>query len=236
MVVWRAGAADTGTDPGVGREVNGSQRWLPWAHYIAAVGVGQLAVVVYLAGYMVRREDEVRYQWQGFLPMTVLFATTLLLLIGQDFGATVIVAATAFGMLFLPASRWAISWCGAGARRAAGAGCVQPYRVALAATPILGDPYNTGFQLPSPDRLRPRRVAGRWPRHSVQGCSTEAHRLVFFDLGGETGFVSALTVIAYLPLIGGFCDGPQGAAGGNPFGAYICYGVAWCSPTVCEYG
>ena len=59
-------------------------------------------MVVYLAGYMVRREHEVRNQWQGFLkPMAVLFATTLLLMIEPDFGATVIVAGTAFGMLFL---------------------------------------------------------------------------------------------------------------------------------------
>ena len=62
--------------PGVGREVNGSQRWL-------AVGpltlqpseFTKLAMVVYLAGYMVRREHQVRHEWQGFLkPMAVLFA------------------------------------------------------------------------------------------------------------------------------------------------------------------
>ncbi len=89
--------------PGVGREVNGSQRWLPIGPFtLQPSEFAKLAVVVYLAGYMVRREYEMRNQWQGFLkPMTLLFAMTLLLMIEPDFGATVIVSAAAFGMLFL---------------------------------------------------------------------------------------------------------------------------------------
>jgi cell division protein FtsW len=67
--------------PGVGHEVNGSQRWLPLGPFtLQPSEFAKLAVVVYLAGYMVRREHEMRHQWQGFLkPMAVLFATTLLL-------------------------------------------------------------------------------------------------------------------------------------------------------------
>ncbi|MEZ5502633.1 MAG: FtsW/RodA/SpoVE family cell cycle protein [Halioglobus sp.] len=93
--------------PGIGREVNGSQRWLPLGPFtLQPSEFAKLAVVVYLAGYMVRREHEVRHQWQGFLkPMAVLFAATLLLMVEPDFGATVIVAATAFGMLFLAGVR-----------------------------------------------------------------------------------------------------------------------------------
>ena len=89
--------------PGIGREVNGSQRWLPLGPFtLQPSEFAKLAMVVYLAGYMVRREHEVRHQWQGFLkPMAVLFAATLLLMIEPDFGATVIVAASVFGMLFL---------------------------------------------------------------------------------------------------------------------------------------
>ena len=89
--------------PGVGREVNGSQRWLPLGPFtLQPSEFAKLAMIIYLAGYMVRREHEVRHQWQGFLkPMAVLFAATLLLMIEPDFGATVIVAGSAFGMLFL---------------------------------------------------------------------------------------------------------------------------------------
>ena len=89
--------------PGIGREVNGSQRWLPLGPFtLQPSEFAKLAMVVYLAGYMVRREHEVRHHWQGFLkPMAVLFAATLLLMIEPDFGATVIVVASAFGMLFL---------------------------------------------------------------------------------------------------------------------------------------
>ena len=65
--------------PGIGREVNGSQRWLPIGPFtLQPSEFAKLAMVVYLAGYMVRREHEVRHHWQGFLkPMLVLFATTL---------------------------------------------------------------------------------------------------------------------------------------------------------------
>ena len=65
--------------PGVGREVNGSQRWLPLGPFtLQPSEFAKLAMVIYLAGYMVRREHEVRNHWQGFLkPMAVLFAATL---------------------------------------------------------------------------------------------------------------------------------------------------------------
>ena len=68
--------------PGVGRVVNGAQRWLPLGPFtLQPSEFAKLAVVVYLAGYMVRREHEVRNQWQGFLkPIAVLGATALLLL------------------------------------------------------------------------------------------------------------------------------------------------------------
>ena len=89
--------------PGVGKEVNGSQRWLPLGGFtLQPSEFAKVALVIYLAGYLVRKEQEVRREWRGFLkPMAVLFALTLLLMIEPDFGATVIVVGTAFGMLFL---------------------------------------------------------------------------------------------------------------------------------------
>jgi len=224
--------------PGVGREVNGSQRWLPLGPFtLQPSEFAKFAVVVYLAGYMVRREHEVRYQWQGFLkPMAVLFAATLLLMIEPDFGATVIVAATAFGMLFLAGVK--VGHFMVVVLGALGAMLVlvvsEPYRVKrlTAYTDPWADPYNTGFQLTQSLIAFGR---GEWLGvglgNSVQKLFylPEAHTdFVFSIWAEETGFVGALAVILlFAALIGRILwTGRRAILAGNAFGAYICYGIA----------
>jgi len=224
--------------PGVGREVNGSQRWLPLGPFtLQPSEFAKMAMVIYLAGYTVRREHEVRNHWQGFLkPMAVLFATTLLLMIEPDFGATVIVVGTAFGMLFLAGVKlghFLLVLLGA-----LGALLVlvlsAPYRVKrlTAYTDPWADPYDTGFQLTQSLIAFGR---GEWLGvglgNSVQKLFylPEAHTdFVFSIWAEETGFVGAMTVIAlYAALIGRVLwVGRQAILARNPFGAYICYGVA----------
>ena len=224
--------------PGIGREVNGSQRWLPLGPFtLQPSEFDKMAMVVYLAGYMVRREHEVRHQWQGFLkPMAVLFATTLLLMIEPDFGATVIVVATVFGMLFMAGVKlghFMLVLAGA-----LGAMLVlvvsEPYRVKrlTAYTDPWADPYDTGFQLTQSLIAFGR---GEWfgvgLGNSVQKLFylPEAHTdFVFSIWAEETGFVGAVAVIAlFAALIGRiFWVGRQAIAARNPFGAYVCYGVA----------
>lgn len=224
--------------PGVGKEVNGSQRWLPLGPFtLQPSEFAKLAVVVYLAGYMVRREHEVRHQWQGFLkPMAVLFATTLLLMIEPDFGATVIVVATSFGMLFLAGVKLGhFLLVLLGALAALGVLLVSaPYRLErLAAyTNPWADPFGNGFQLTQSLIAFGR---GEWLGvglgNSVQKLFylPEAHTdFVFSIWAEETGFVGAVAVIAlYAALIGRILwSGRKALDKGNAFGAYICYGVA----------
>ena len=224
--------------PGVGREVNGSQRWLPLGPFtLQPSEFAKLAMVIYLAGYMVRREHEVRHQWQGFLkPMAVLFATTLLLMIEPDFGATVIVVATAFGMLFLAGVKlgnFMLVLAGA-----LGAMLVlvvsEPYRVKrlTAYTDPWADPFDTGFQLTQSLIAFGR---GEWLGvglgNSVQKLFylPEAHTdFVFSIWAEETGFLGAMAVIAlFAALIARVLwVGRQAVLVENPFGAYVCYGVA----------
>ena len=80
--------------PGVGKEVNGSRRWLGVGPLtLQASEFVKLCVIFYLAGYLVRRRDEVRQSWSGFVkPMALLFAVTLLLMLEPDFGATVVLS------------------------------------------------------------------------------------------------------------------------------------------------
>ncbi len=224
--------------PGIGREVNGSQRWLSLGPFtLQPSEFAKMAMVIYLAGYMVRREHEVRHEWQGFLkPMAVLFAATLLLMIEPDFGATVIVAGSAFGMLFLAGVKlghFLIVLLGA-----LGAMLVlvvsAPYRLKrlTAYTDPWADPFDTGFQLTQSLIAFGR---GEWLGvglgNSVQKLFylPEAHTdFVFSIWAEEMGFVGAVAVITlYVALIARILwVGRSALAVGNPFGAYICYGVA----------
>jgi len=224
--------------PGVGREVNGSQRWLPLGPFtLQPSEFAKLAMVVYLAGYMVRREHEVRNKWQGFLkPMAVLFAATLLLMVEPDFGATVIVAGSAFGMLFLAGVRLGhFMLVLAGALAALLVLLVSaPYRLQrlTAYTDPWADPYNTGFQLTQSLIAFGR---GEWfgvgLGNSVQKLFylPEAHTdFVFSIWAEETGFVGAFAVIAlYVALVGRILwVGRSAQLAAHLFGAYVCYGVA----------
>lgn len=87
----------------IGKEVNGSKRW---------IGVGPLTVqpaelmkffiVTYLAGYLVRRSDELQTQIKGFTkPLLVIGLVVAFLLLQPDFGSSAVIVATALAMLFL---------------------------------------------------------------------------------------------------------------------------------------
>jgi len=224
--------------PGVGREVNGAQRWLHLGSMtLQPSECAKLALLVYLAGYMVRKEHEVRHQWRGFLkPMAVLFAVTLLLMVEPDFGATVITAGMAFGMLFIAGVKlghFLIVLLGALAALLVLV-VSAPYRVnrLTAYTDPWADPFNTGFQLTQSLIAFGR---GEWfgvgLGNSIQKLFylPEAHTdFVFSIWAEETGFVGAMLVIAlYVALVGRIMwTGRRALAVSNPFGAYLCYGVA----------
>jgi len=89
--------------PGIGHEVNGSQRWLNLGIIkIQASEIAKVGAVFYIAGYLVRREDEVKSQWSGFLkPLVILAAMVGLLLAEPDFGAVVVLMGAVMIQLFL---------------------------------------------------------------------------------------------------------------------------------------
>lgn len=61
--------------PGLGREVNGSMRWLNLGFTSIQVSeFVKLATIIYLAGYLVRHNEEVRTNLSGFLrPLILIF-------------------------------------------------------------------------------------------------------------------------------------------------------------------
>jgi cell division protein FtsW len=224
--------------PGVGREVNGSQRWLPLGPLtLQPSEFAKVALIIYLAGYLVRKEHEVRREWRGFLkPMAVLFAVTLLLMVEPDFGATVIAVGTAFGMLFLAGVKlghFLLVLLSSGAAMAVLV-LSAPYRVKrlTAYTDPWADPFDTGFQLTQSLIAFGR---GEWfgvgLGNSVQKLFylPEAHTdFVFSIWAEETGFMGALLVIGlYTALIGRVLwVGRRVGLAGNMFAAHLCYGTA----------
>ena len=89
--------------PGIGREVNGARRWLNLGvANMQPSELMKLAVVLYAADYTVRKHAVLKNFQRGLLPMLgVMLVVAWLLLREPDFGALVVVAVTAFGVLFL---------------------------------------------------------------------------------------------------------------------------------------
>lgn len=139
--------------PGVGYEVNGSTRWVRVGIMNLQVSEpARLCFLMYLAGYLVRRNKELREGFMGFLrPMIVLSVASVLLLAEPDFGAAVVLLATAMVMMFVAGARirdFLIFLVVAVAALAALA-VLSPYRMKRI-TGFLdpwADPFNSGFQL-----------------------------------------------------------------------------------------
>jgi cell division protein FtsW len=89
--------------PGLGREVNGARRWL--ALPVVSVQPSELvklAAVLYAADYTTRKHPVMKSFKKGLLPMlAVMLLVSWLLLREPDFGALIVIAITAFGILFL---------------------------------------------------------------------------------------------------------------------------------------
>jgi cell division protein FtsW len=94
--------------PGIGREVNGSQRWLSLGMLnLQPSEMMKLLVVLYAADYTVRKAALMHSFRKGFLPMLmVMLLVGGLMLREPDFGAFVVVTVIAMGVLFLGGMNW----------------------------------------------------------------------------------------------------------------------------------
>jgi cell division protein FtsW len=139
--------------PGVGYTVNGSTRWIRFGVMNLQVSEpARLCLLMYLAGYMVRRNKSLREEFGGFLkPMVVFSLACVLLLAEPDFGAAIVLLATALTMLFVAGARWRdfFLFFGAAVFAMAGLAFTSAYRMQRL-TGFLdpwADPFNSGFQL-----------------------------------------------------------------------------------------
>jgi len=139
--------------PGIGYEVNGSSRWVRFGFINLQVSEpARLCFLLYLAGYLVRRNKALREEFVGFLrPMLVLTLACVLLLKEPDFGAALVLLATALVMLFVAGARIRdfLVFFSAAVIAMAALAITSPYRMKRL-TGFLdpwSDPYDSGFQL-----------------------------------------------------------------------------------------
>jgi len=89
--------------PGIGRNVNGSQRWLSlFVMNLQPSELMKLFAAMYVADYAVRKSPQMDSITRGFLPMVaVMVLVGFLLLREPDFGAFAVIAAISISILWL---------------------------------------------------------------------------------------------------------------------------------------
>jgi len=223
--------------PGIGRHINGSIRWVVLGPFRLQVSEpARLLIFIYLAGYIVRRREELASGFKGFLkPMLLVGAAGILLLAEPDFGATLVLTTTAMAMLFLGGARLKdFALCaGVGGLAALGLVFSSPYRLARL-TGFLNpwqDPFDSGFQLTqSLIAIGQGQVFGVGLGESVQKLFylPEAHTDFLFAVTAEEfGLVGSLTLIALYLLLTwrAILVGRRAVKRGQLFGAYLAYGI-----------
>lgn len=224
--------------PGVGREVNGSWRWIAVGPInVQPSELAKLFAVVFLAGYLVHRQDEVKEGWFGFVkPFMVLGPMAWLLIIEPDFGATVVLMGAATGMMFLGGVglfRFTLLF-GALGTGAALLVWFEPYRLQRLTSFLnpWNDPYGTGYQLTQALIAFGR---GEWMGTGLgnsiqkQFYLPEAHTdFVFSVLAEELGLIGALAAFGLLIFVAvrSLYVGLWAERAGRLFSAYLAYGLA----------
>jgi len=94
--------------PGIGREVNGSRRWIPLGFAnLQPSELMKLLAILYAADYATRKAALMHDLRRGFLPMAaVMMLVGALLLQQPDFGAFVVIVTIAMGILFVGGLNW----------------------------------------------------------------------------------------------------------------------------------
>ncbi|MGP5157793.1 cell division protein FtsW [Pseudoalteromonas prydzensis] len=189
----------------VGREVNGAKRWIP----IGPIGfqvaeAAKLFFFSYIAGYLVRKREEVQENIKGFAkPIAVFAVYAALILLQPDLGTVVVMFVTTVGLLFLAGAKlWQFF-----VLILTGIGLVvlliiiEPYRMAR----VVGflepwdDPFGKGYQLvQSLMAYSQGGWFGQGLGNSVQKLQylPEAHNdFIFAVIGEELGFIGIVSIL-----------------------------------------
>lgn len=220
-----------------GREINGSVRWIPLGFFsLQASEVAKLCIVIYMASYLSRRQDEVRDGWWGFIkPLIVLLIAMVLLLAEPDFGAIVVLMGAVLGMVFLAGAKLGqyfvlILTSLAGIALVA---ISQPYRLRRLTTYM--DPW--AYQFESGYQLTQSLIAfgrGGWFGEGLgnsiqkQFYLPEAYTdFIFAVIAEEFGLLGSILLIMLLTFVSwrAMRIGYLAERAGQVFSGYMAYGI-----------
>ncbi|HEC07594.1 MAG TPA: putative lipid II flippase FtsW [Thiolapillus brandeum] len=223
--------------PGLGKTVNGATRWVAIGPFnLQTSEFMKLFMIFFMAGYLVRRQVEVAHTvWGVIKPLLLLSLAVVLLMAQPDFGTTVVLLATALGLLFLGgAPLWQF---GLLLLLAVLGGVVlvitSPYRLERVTSFLnpWADPLDSGYQLSQALIAFGR---GEWTGVGLgngiqkQFYLPEAHTdFIMAVIGEEFGLVGTLTVIALFSILvwRAFSIGAAAEAMQRRFAAYVAYGI-----------
>ena len=224
--------------PGIGKRVNGSQRWLNFG--IMSVQVSEIAkfcAVVFFASFFARRYQELHFGWQGFLkPLLVVGVFVGLLLLEPDFGSSVVLSATVFAMMFIAGVRMLhfLLLIVIGVGGLASVAVLSPYRMQRLITFLdpWADQFNSGYQLTQSLIGFGR---GEWMGlglgNSLQKLFflPEAHTdFIFAIIAEEFGLIGAIVLLGLFAalILRIFNVAKQNLAAGKMFAALATFGIA----------
>lgn len=224
--------------PGIGRRINGSMRWIGVGGFtIQPSELAKFATILFLSGYLVRRQEEIRTQLVGFLKLGAVVGTVVfLLLMEPDFGASLVIISTVMGMLYLAGAPigYFVTLVGSLIAISIPVIVLEPYRMKrmTAFMDPWADQYNTGYQLVQSLIAFGR---GDWfgvgLGHSIQKLFylPEAHTdFVFAVYGEEFGLIGVLIMMgAFAALfLSAMRIAQRAERGGNTYAAYVGYGLS----------
>ncbi|GAA59157.1 cell division protein ftsW [Pseudoalteromonas sp. BSi20652] len=221
----------------IGREVNGAKRWIP----IGPIGfqvaeAAKLYFFSYIAGYLVRKREEVQENIKGFAkPIAVFAVYALLILLQPDLGTVVVMFVTTVGLLFLAGAKlWQFF-----VLILTGIGLVvlliivEPYRMAR----VVGfldpwdDPFGKGYQLvQSLMAYSQGGWFGQGLGNSVQKLQylPEAHNdFIFAVIGEELGLIGVVSILMVLATLvfRALLIGQQALKCGKEYEGYFAFAI-----------
>ena len=232
--------------PGIGREVNGSRRWLPLGPVnIQVAEIIKLFSIIYVADYLHRHHGQLNGSFfKVFGPLVLLGVAALLLLLQPDMGSVVVILSTVLAMLFLGGARLDVF----AALMTIFAGLfsvliwLAPYRLQRLQTFMdpWQDPFGSGFQLTQALIAFGR---GDWLGVGLGSSMQklfylpEAHTdFLYSILAEELGLLGALSILVLFSIFiwRALAIGRAAELAGQVFGAQIAYGIGiWIGLQAC---
>jgi cell division protein FtsW len=222
--------------PGIGHTVNGSTRWIRLGPVnFQVVEAVKLMVIIYLAGYLVRKAQFVQSRFFDTLkPLMFAGLVSGILLLQPDMGSAAVITAIVAGMIWLAGAAWRhIFVLGLLTLPAFAFAAMEPYRLRRIVSFMdpWADPFASGFQL-----TQALIAVGRGELFGVGiGASIqklfylpEAHTdFIFAVLAEEFGLVGVIAVLVLFLLLVTriMVIGIMAHRNDRPFAGFVAYGI-----------